>query len=616
MPLTKSGGGLGKQIERFDEKYMAWNQVIDPSFDAKSNVWFQNLRLTPIGEYLIDRDETSRTMVQIEHWLDDFFKPEEILMIDDLVQRDIELIGTPISIESSNFGQKIIEALNNAQIQWRYAALYEPENENWPLSSWVEADLPANDTSKIEIYYRNDEQFSVLQYLQIRKDKRGNETAIWFMPQIVASRPMHQITKWYVNNSQTGALEFDEVPPSDLGKVMNFGEWSEQIVLPILFKKLFALAEMGSIDATEYENRADRFSQHNSANTPKPILYFEEFGKSAGTWETDDGVSIYFLQEFPHVANQGWLFKDSDASSLEKTFKIFFEGLKLVQYVLANGFKNNFRKDWSGSWDRYTLSATLMIAREQKQIVNGAGFWCPTLVAALESAITAGDYNAANSDGDASAEEDFKVWSRLTDTGMGPTVTAAINSLVFSHLLKDHEFELASRLLEIGHLMKVPSESWNCLSNWGIVLYMMNDLDGAEEKFDQVFSGPVNLNHDEAYAYKAAIARLRGDMEAAERYQALCEEAGGYDNPIFEQSSIKAVNPDDFTYSIEYDDVENISSGLTKNSFSGLGTSTSDSQRDSSSSTNGSRANFCGECGNMYSDASQNFCSECGTKRQ
>jgi tetratricopeptide (TPR) repeat protein len=425
---------------------------------------------------------------------------------------------------------------------------------------------------------------------------------------------MHQITRWYVNNSSTGKLEFDEVPATDLGKVMNFGEWSELIALPILFKKLFLLAEAGTAEVEDSATREAAYSHLKVDQIPKPVLYFEVDGKVSSTWDSDQEQSIYAYEQFPHVANQGWIFQDADAASLAKTFRLFYDGMKRAQYSLTEGFQRNFTSDWSGSWDRYTLSAALMVAREQKQIVNGAGFWCPQIFTGVQSAITTGKYNAVRQPGQKS-EKEFEEMVEITNTGMGSTVTAAINTLAFGHLLAKHEFELAARVLELAHLMHVPAESWNALSNWGIILYMTNDLAGAEEKFDKIIEESGGPSHDEAYAYKAAIAQLRGDTEAAAKYQALSDKAGPYNSPIFEQTSIKTTSSDEFSFDFAIDDDPTSGSSLTKNSHSGIG-ATSDSPTPTSSNSGGQRANYCGECGSKFDSAEQNFCGECGSKRQ
>ncbi len=609
MTLSKSSGGLGPTIERFADEYAIWNQVVDPAFDARANHWFRDFQLTPIGNYLAQLGETPKTLSLIEHWLDDLFKPEELLVLDGLVHKDTDLLGSPMVISESTLGQKTIEALDAAGIPWRYATLPTREDDLWPLSVWPMTDLPMDDTRKLEIFYKNDEQYTVLQYVQILRDKRGNETAIWFAPQLAASRPMHQITRWYVNNSETGGLEFDEVPPDELGRVFNIGEWPEQIVLPVLFKKLFALAEAGGLEFSDAQRRSDRFAALASGKLPEPILFFETKYNVAGTWDSDESEPLYTLQELPHVANQGWVFGDADVPNLAKNFKVFFEGLKSVQFVLTNGYQGHFQQSWNGSWDRHTLSAMLMVAREQKEKVNGAAHWCPAMLTGLKSAISTGQYSVNRADG-ADPTESEQAMMHISNTGLGPVVASAINTYAFSTLFHDKDFVLATRLLELAYLMDVPRESWNALSNWGIALYITHNLDAAEEKFLTVIESGPEFGHDEPYAYLSAIAKLRGDLAGAKKFDELCQSVGGYGSPIFDQLKPSELPAE--AQPIVWDaDGESESVRLTKGSAGGLGI---DSPQQGISDDS-KRAKFCSECGVRFQSEASNFCTECGTKR-
>jgi len=610
LTLSKKSEGLGPTVERMSEQYTVWNKVIDPAFDAKSNQWFKDFELTPVGNYLAKLGETSKTLSLIEHWLDDLFKPEELLVIDGLVHKDADLLGSPVVISESNLGQKTIEALDAAKISWRYATQPIRKDEYWPLTVWEIAELPQDDFKKIEVFYKNDEQYSVLQYIQILRNKRGTETAVWFAPQLAASRPMHQITRWYVNSSETGALEFDEVPPDELGKVLNIGEWPEQIVLPVLFKKLFAFAEAGSIDFSDSQLRSERFAPLSNGKLPSPILFFEKNYNVAGTWDSDNSVPLYTLQAFPHVANQGWLFSDADIPSLAANFQLFFEGLKRVQFVLTNGYLGHFQQSWGGSWDRHTLSAMLMVAREQKEKVNGASHWYPALLSGLKSAISTGLYTANRGD-DVSPADQESAMKEIANTGLGPIVASAINTYVFSCLFHEKDLVLATRLLELAYLMDVPKESWNALSNWGIALYMTHDLKGAEEKFHTVLESPSEFAHDEAYAYLSEIAKLKGDMESAKKFEELCQSVGGYDAPIFDQLEVSemAIEAKPFTW--DEDETEVVK--LTKSSSAGLGLA--GTSQDQGAVKEQGRAKFCGECGSRFLKEDSNFCGDCGSKR-
>ena len=614
MTLSKKDtGGLGPKRERFAPEYGVWFEVIEPLFDSKSNDWFKDFNLTPLRNYLQNRGESSSSMGLIEHWLEEFFEPEELLVPDEFILNNVELFGPTVELDKSELGKKVIKALTAAGLSWRFAPFPKNEDEPGFPSHWNEEEIPQDDKTKIEIFYQGDEEFAFLQYVRIHKDKRGNETAIWYAPQLVASRPMRQITEWYVNNSKSGRLEFDVIPPSDLGKVMNIGEWSEQIAIPILFKKLFFVAEAG-LPATSSKpgDRVKNFPAAKSGGLPKPVLFYDLDSHVGGTWASDEGNQIYSLEAFPHVANQGWIFSDATPASLAKTFKSFSEGLKRVQFVLANAFSGGFTQNFNGSWDRYTLSAMLMVAQEQRAIVNGAGYWHPTLTCALKSAETRGQYFSAR---EKETEDDTRrsTMISLSNTGIGAAVPAAINTLVFSDLVRENQFELSVRLLELASLMSVPREAWNAVNNWGITLFVSNEIAAAEEKFLQVLASSEVTAHSEAHAYLAAIARLRDDSALAKKHDELCEKTGGYNAPIFAQAE-NDIPKDEFSFDFDYVDEPDDSGEpvrLPKNSRSGLSLDVPDSDLKSGTSL----ARFCGECGTAYTLDEQKFCGSCGTKR-
>lgn len=601
MTLSKSGFGLGPTSERFSAEYCVWNEVISPEFNVKSDDWLKSLKSSPIEQYLLDRNETTRTLGLIKHWLSELYEPEPINLLDDFVI-DVALLGEPIDIETSPLGKVVIEALESAQINWRFGTVPQPE-DFIQLSQFKVDDLPADDKTRLELFHEASPGESVLQYVRIYKNKRGQETLLWFAPEMAANRPMHHITRWYVNNSETGSLQFDEVPMADLGKVMNMGEWSEGIALPALFKKLVFLAEAGAKAISEVPGeRGEAFAHLDEDSLPKPVMFTETFQWVRTVWRADKGHEVYDMQQYPHVANLGWIIKDRDVASLGRTFRVLHDGLVRVQYALCDGFDSGFMQNWAGSWDVNTLSAMLTVAPEQKTKVNGAGFWMPTLELGLQGAISRQSYNETTIEKENPRRR--AELENLVNKGVSASSISAFNSYVFSYLLPEQDLVLATRLLELASLAQVQIESLNALSNWGITLYVGRDLDGAAEKFSQVLKSAERNSDGEAYFYLAAIARARNDEVLAKEFDKKCTDAGGYGSPLFEQidpvTEVRHLSLEDFE-----DDSPN--GTLTKSSSGGLGVSIP--------VTENNRAKFCTQCAHKFEDPEDNFCLECGAKR-
>jgi hypothetical protein len=603
LELSKSGFGLGPTSERFNSEFTVWREIIKPEFHLKADEWLKDLSLSPIENYLSDRGETARTLGIIKHWLSELYEPEPVRLLDDLVI-DVELLGEAIEIESSDLGKTVIEALAKAKIVWRWATTPQPETI-WQFSEFVFPDLPQDDKTRIEIFHEASQGESVLQYVRIFKNKRGQETVMWFAPQMAANRPMHQITRWYVNNSETGRLEFDEVPLADLGKVMNFGEWSEGIVIPALFKKLVFLAEAGAKALSDSAgDRKTAFAHLAISDLPKPVMFTEKNEWVRSTWHSAQGNDFYNMERYPHVANLGWVLRDKDTKSFAKTFQILNDGLIRVQYALCEGYDSGFLQSWAGTWDVNTLSAMLMVAPEQKTKVNGAGFWTPSLELALQTVIARENYNEAS--GDEGATRRQSLLETLVHKGVSAASFSAINTYVFSYLFPDKEWVLAMRLLEIGLFSSVEFEALNSLSNMGVAMYIGRDLDAAEEKFKQVLKATERTSDGEAYFYLAAIARARGNEALAKGFDTKCAEAGGYRSRLFDQ-----IEPVSETPHLSLDEFQDDSpnGSLTKSNTGGLSSSIPQT-------TQPNRAAFCTQCGHKFESSEDNFCIECGAPRQ
>jgi hypothetical protein len=582
---------------------MIWKNLIQPEFNLKADQWLKDLNLIPIEQYLLKKNETTRSLGIIKHWLSEFFEPEPINLLDDFVI-DVEILGEATNIETSALGKTVIEALGAAKIEWRFATAPQPETM-WQYSEFEFETLPKDDKTRIEIFHEATAGETVLQYVRIFKNKRGQETAMWFAPQVAANRPMHQITRWYVNNSDSGRLEFDEVPLADLGKVMNFGEWSEGIVLPALFKKMIFLAEAGAKSVTDSAGtREAAFAHLTESNLPRPIMFNEKNEWVRSTWHSDQGNDYYYMERYPHVSNLGWILRDNEAESLAKTFTILNEGLNRVQYALCDGYDSGFLQTWAGSWDVNTLSAMLMVAPEQKTKVNGAGYWTPTLEVAVQKVYARQNYNESNSD--AETPRMRSVLETNVHKGISGASFSSVNSYAFSFLFPEKDWVLAARLLEIASLSSVEYESLNALSNWGIALYVGRDLEGSEAKFNQVLNATERTSDGEAYFYLAAISRARNDGVAAKEFDKKCKAAGGYDSNIFDQVDESPEAPK-LDLSVFEDETPNGS--LTKSHSGGLGVSSADTSENN-------RASFCIECGQKFGSSEDNYCTDCGSKRQ
>jgi hypothetical protein len=594
MTLSKLGNsGLGAAKIRFEPEFTKWSEIHSSDHDKASDVWFGENTVVPISKYLSDRGETTSTLSTIRHWLTRFFEPTEVNVPPKLII-DIDILGDPIPLDESALGKTIIAELAKQKLNWGFA----PAVSDY-LSDVDLGNPDATNTDEIMLWETYDEQISSFASIKIFKNKRGKETPLIFSPMLVGSRPMHHITQWWVRNSRTNDVEFDQVPPLELGKVLNIGEWSEQIAQLPLLKRLFCEGER---EGSEVASREEVFKHLAKSELPTPVVFHKVNQRVTGTWQSDNGDLVTSSEIFPHVVFAGWKLNDSATNNIGKTLLILTAAVKRMHLILSDGYESHKTGFADTSWDLATLAPAIMLADSDPGDRNGSGFWVPSVWAPLISAQTRG-LNARSHDPSISAEDRRIATEAAVNFGMGFSALSAVNTLVFSTLIKERSFELADRILELAWLTNAPDESTNALSNWGVCFYVRNDFDTARSKFTEVLKREDHFSDSEAYVYLAEIARAEGNEALYAELRQKCEDSGGYSSAIFERLEVAEVGvPVPGNQPLP---------PLTKSSDMAVETpSFSEDSTDRSA-----RAKFCTQCGTAFGNNEAKFCTQCGSSR-
>jgi len=507
---------------------------------------------------------------------------------------DVDILGDPIPLPESELGKKIIAELKKLKVTWGFA----PEVPEYLMELDL-ANPGATDNSEILLWDTYDEQLSSFASIKIFKNKRGNETPLIFSPMLVGSRPMHHITQWWVRNSRTNDLEYDQVPPLELGKVLNIGEWPEQIAQLPLLKRLFCEGERG---VSEAGSRGEVFKHLADNDLPTPVAFQKVNQRVTGTWQNDNGAPVTSSEIFPHVVFAGWKLNDSATTSAGKTLSVLVSAIKRMHLILSDGYESYKTGFADTSWDLATLAPAIMLADSVPGDRNGSGFWVPSIWAPLISAQTRG-LNARIHDPSISSEDRGNATMAAVNFGMGFSALSAVNTLVFSTLIKERSFEFADRILELAWLTNAPDESTNSISNWGVCCYVQNDFERAKAKFADALKREDHFADAEAYTYLAEIARAEGNEALYAELKQKCEDAGGYSSAIFDRLEIGESDAPGW----ENSDLPS----LTKSSDGLIGAPTLTKE----SASSAVRAKYCTQCGSAFLNSDDNFCTQCGSRR-
>jgi hypothetical protein len=594
MSLSKSStNGIGNKSDVLTASQI-WDDIQSQEFESLAVSWFGDLYPVELSKALLENTESLESLKIIRHWLKDHFEPIEKTVITGFATSP-ESFGRAVNIEKSGLGAILIQTLESERYEWTWGAGISDYLDVSP-----QADITFDQKDSIRLSVPIEDGKLILK-IEVRKLKTGEENLIFSAPVLVSSRPINLVSKWYVDNSESGLLEFDEVPFKDLRKALNIGDWPQKIVHPILLKKLFFIAESG---ITKHHERTDPSVAQKREILPTPLMFTSQNMHVERGYVGQDGVEYVCALKYPSITSMGWVVRNSELINLKSHLKRFTNGLAVVDQLLLHASRRNSNsKIIANDWAKATLPSTMMLGLSQCKLVNGAGRWY-AVGAALDQLFRTHDTARLLQEGNLSESERRLKIEEQVEYGVGISYASCVNTYVFSYLLDGAEFELATRILGYAIQMKVPRESLTARSNLGIVHFIQGRFDEAEQEFlatieESQLPHLGQFNPDEPYRYLAEIAKIRGDRGLEQSYLEKCNDLGGYKERVFEVLNLTE-NVDEIDLASDQSLLE---IGLPKSS-QGLGEEVQ------------KLGNFCITCGSKFAGISDKFCGQCGERRK
>lgn len=574
----------------------SWHLINSPQGETTTNSWYNNNELETITDHLLNKSETDTSLGLIRHWLTWFFTPAEALVQRGAISSP-EKFGSPQLIETSETAGQLFQMLSRLNIDWRYAnnsKAFEEVN--------VASDHGECVKNIIEILLPSAKDFLIVK-LELRKIKSGQETLVLYFPALSSSRHVKDIFRWYVDNSSTGSLDYDEIASDEVGRALNIGDWPQHVAQKVFCKHLFALLDK-SKTKMNFGQGGSHPSVQTATNVVSTLLYFEEQAKISRDWIGPDQRRYTAILTSPNVTNLGWAISNLDLLDQDFDLALLIQWFLETDHVLSYGYSLNKTNEKAGirnDWADLTLPTKYMLATSQIAKVNYGASWLPAsemVSGFLDSKRWLNDYVLDNS----RLADPRSLLERIISNGIGSSFASAVNTYCFYYLFPEGDLDLAEALLKASIEMKVPDESLNALSNLGICLFIRGDFAQSKAIFEKVIADSLIIkdysNLNEVYLYLANIADVQGDPSHADTLRGKSVEHGMYEFQVFDTKSIPA--------KVEF---ETISSQTDK-------VETSNSLLSPDSASDSIKGTYCSRCGFKFLEYRDLFCIECGEERR
>jgi tetratricopeptide (TPR) repeat protein len=312
---------------------------------------------------------------------------------------------------------------------------------------------------------------------------------------------------------------------------------------------------------------------------PQPLAWVEDFGLTATL--IGDGslgqVSVDFAT-YPAVLKLGYVLPAMPESQLSEALSVAIDALVNTASIVQDGFLNARSDDSPAPFDHVFLSEFAFVTGET-DVIDGLARWIPEpLLGALVLRTSENYYSAATES--MSDPERVAVLRWIADNGSGASVASAINTLAYSFLIPNRDFEDAAFYLREAIDLQIIHESTNAMANYGAMLLATGEREDAEKTLLAALEQPDMFAEGEASFLLGRMYREDGDEAKAKIY---FERASASQDQQFAALAKKEIQG-----SAAIHDVADTSPPL---------------------------ARFCTNCGNQFSAENQKFCGECGERR-
>jgi tetratricopeptide (TPR) repeat protein len=581
LKSARSGGSSfgSSRVPNYPDGYsegsLSWPMLSRKMVEAISDQWLEAYGPVPI------LDSLSPAAAADPKKLFDLFAPflfgDSPVSVIPSLKKKFEDFGEIQKLDESPLGRSLLASLEKLGINWFYETAY-------PINETTSVELPDAHQEGIA-QWNSYFEMPIQQRFRVYKDSKGEETIVWFSHVLAATRAFEHLT---IRTFEVdGQFYESEVDPEEVGNgALTFGEWSTEIFIPNLAKKLFYLAETNFPSSIFAFPRTSAYSGLEEASLPVPFMVNERRAKAVGAFDSAGETLLFSSTLLPNVISMGWAFRSSDHESLEKILSRITDGLVKINSYLEDGYLNCNGSDDPYQFDRVVLSAKVFdVDCDARNTALGLSRWIPIVRVGFllnESNVRGAAANKA--DAKARNENLRSEFAWLAEDGAGAFVASAINTFAYSWLLPEQQWDQTDRLLDAAVRLNVKNESTNALSNWAISFYLRGDQEQAIRLFEEALDREDGYAEDEASYFLSVIWDTRGEKKKASEYRNRCDVAGGYSPPEFMQLYSTPTEADETNTTISQPSEKTVSK-------------------------------FCISCGSRFELDGSRFCGECGTAR-
>ncbi|MFM2022867.1 MAG: hypothetical protein RIR89_259 [Actinomycetota bacterium] len=577
----------------FSDGALSWSNVSRDIIGAQADAWFESYGPVPITKSL-PKNALAYSQPFLENYLPFLIGENEVNVFPSF-KTSFEDLGNQQKIDESPLGKKLIETLAATGISWFWETT-QPIN---PFEYIQIPDAHLEGIAQWGTYFG----MPIQQKFRVYKDKNGKEHVVWFSAVIAATRPFEHISERHVfDGNENAELDSIAIPQSDLDKgALTFGQWSTNLLIPALLKRLFYLSETPFPSNIMTFPRTMAYKDVPEEKLPKPIYIHAKDERVSSAFETSSTNNQVSAAQMPDVIYMGWTFDADDFETQKTILTTITDGLVRINSYVEDGYLNFKQIDFGYPWEYVVGDATIFDFRvDLEKSSLGLSQWVPAVRLGLllnESNVRmqkAFDLDKAQKFSEARAEFEW-----IVRDGAGMFIPNCTNSLVFGWLINEQKWEEIDRYLESSVRMDFGNESTNSMSNWGIAKYKQGLVDEAMQRFELALEQPDKYAESEASYWLAKIWVEKGDAAKAKTYQDRCDAAGGYDGA---PDTPKGGEPTTLTKA---------SSGLGLGGGSKIGAGSAAATEASPAGV----AKFCSNCGSGFASPSAKFCQECGNPR-
>jgi tetratricopeptide (TPR) repeat protein len=393
-------------------------------------------------------------------------------------------------------------------------------------------------------------------WFEIRRDDRGTEHCVIFTNLLISTR----VSSKFVNGDGW----------SDIVDPIIIGRWCQTLLY---------LGETPFPSSMVSFSRSMAMESLPTESRPHPLAWAEKFALTCAIrGAAPAGNDLLNFAAYPLVLKLGYQVPMLPEDQLSTALTFAFDALVSMATIVEDGFRNSRGQEHDAPFDDVFLTE-YWYATDGSDQVGGYARWVPEPLLGSLVDRTRMNYDLSYEEvGGADERRAALQW--VADNGAGTKTASAINSLAYSYLIPNKEFDAATFYLQQAVALQELDESTNAMANLGAMLIAAGDTKAAEEILLSALEQPDKFAEGEASVLLGRIYRDRGDNEAATTY---FERAFGSQHPDFAE--------------------------VARHELIGS------PERPVGATSSPTTAKFCSNCGTAFTDGASKFCAECGTKR-